>query len=34
VLKLKLTDQPSPLEHSFVAIASGSRSSLVVLRID
>jgi hypothetical protein len=34
VLKVKLTDQPSPLEHGFVAIASGSRSSLVVLRID
>ena len=29
VLKIKLTDQPSPLEHSFVAIASGSRMRIL-----
>jgi hypothetical protein len=34
VLKVRLADQPNALEHSFVAIASGTRGSLVVLRID
>lgn len=34
VLKIKLNDQPSPLERSFVAVASEARGSLVVLRID
>ncbi len=34
VLKVRLNDQPSPLEHSFVAVAPGAHGSLVVLRID
>jgi hypothetical protein len=34
VLKVTLNDQPSPLEHSFVAVTPGARGSLVVLRID
>jgi hypothetical protein len=34
VLRVRLSDQPNPIEHSFVAVAPGARGSLVVLRID
>jgi hypothetical protein len=31
---MKMSDQPDPIEHSFVAVAPGTGGSLVVLRID
>jgi len=34
VLRVRMNDQPEPIEHSFVAIAPGAHGSLVVLRID
>jgi hypothetical protein len=34
VLRMKMSDQQDPLEHSFVAVASGTGGSLVVLRVD
>jgi hypothetical protein len=34
VLRMKMSDQPDPIEHSFVAVAPGTGGSLVVLRID
>jgi len=34
VLRVRMNDQPEPIEHSFVAIAPGAYGSLVVLRID
>ena len=34
VLSMKMSDQPNPIEHGFVAVAPGTGGSLVVLRID
>ncbi len=34
ILRMKMSDQPDPIEHSFVAVALGTGGSLVVLRID
>jgi hypothetical protein len=34
VLSMKMSDQPDPIEHGFVAVAPGTGGSLVVLRID
>jgi hypothetical protein len=34
VLRMKMNDQPDPIEHGFVAVAPGTGGSLVVLRID
>ncbi len=34
VLRVRMNDQPNPIEHSFVAVAPGASGSLVVLRID
>jgi hypothetical protein len=34
VLRMRMSDQPDPIEHSFVAVAPGTGGSLVVLRID
>jgi len=34
VLRMKMSDQPDPIEHGFVAVAPGTGGSLVVLRID
>jgi hypothetical protein len=34
VLRVRMSDQPNPIEHSFVAVAPAAHSSIVVLRID
>jgi hypothetical protein len=34
VLRMRMSDQPDPIEHGFVAVAPGTSGSLVVLRID
>jgi hypothetical protein len=34
ILRMKMSDQPDPIEHGFVAVAPGTGGSLVVLRID
>ena len=34
VLRMRMSDQPDPIEHSFVVVAPGTGGSLVVLRID
>jgi hypothetical protein len=34
VLRMRMSDQPDPIEHGFVAVAPGTGGSLVVLRID
>jgi len=34
VLRMRMSDQPDPIEHGFVAVAPGPSGSLVVLRID
>ena len=34
VLRMRMSDQPDPIEHGFVAVAPGADGSLVVLRID
>lgn len=34
VLRVRMSDQPNPIEHSFVAVAPAAHNSIVVLRID
>jgi hypothetical protein len=34
VLRMRMSDQPDPIDHGFVAVAPGVGGSLVVLRID